>query len=108
MPGATPMAMPRAIQSCHLVVIVMARTRPTISRIADHVSTFRGPCRRISPPANGATRPNSVMRKPSGPESSPIDQPRSLEIGVSRTPGIDIAPAEHTPKRNVSATMSQP
>ena len=48
------------------------------------------------------------MRKPSGPESSPTDQPRSLEIGVSSTPGMDIAPAEHTPKRNVSATMNQP
>jgi hypothetical protein len=107
-PGATPSATPRPIQSCHLEVIVIASMSPAMSKTTDHVSTLRGPLRRINPPANGATRPNSIMRKPSGPESSPIDQPRSWEIGVSRTPGMDIAPAAHTLKKNVSATMSQP
>jgi len=51
----------------------------------------------ISPPANGATRPNSATRNPSGPDSSPIDQPRSFEIGVSGTPGTLIAALEHMP-----------
>ena len=102
------MAIPRAAHSCHLAVIVMVKSNPAMSSVADQIITFRGPWSRISPPANGATSPNSAMRSPSGPESSPMDQPRSAEIGASRTPGIDMAAAETTPSRKVSATMSQP
>ena len=108
MPGATPMAMPRPIHSCHFAVIVAATSRPAISNTADPISTLRGPCSMIRPPAKGATRPNSAIRNPSGPDSSPIDHPRSWDIGVSRTPGIDIEAAAHMLKTKMSATISQP
>ena len=48
------------------------------------------------------------MRNPSGPESSPIDHPRSWDIGVSSTPGMDIEAAAHMLKTKISATISQP
>jgi len=65
-------------------------------RIASHQASPRWPRAVITGSAillivgllKGATRPNNATRSPSGPDKSPIDQPRSRDIGVSNTPGI--------------------
>ena len=86
----------------------MAKITPAISRTADPDRTARGPYRSINAPANGATMPNKAIRRPSGPDNSPTDQPNSREIGNSSTPGMLMTAELQMTKPKVSATMTQP
>ena len=74
----------------------------------DNPTIFRGPYLSINPPANGADNPNNANLNPVGAAISPIDQPKSFDIGTIRTLGTPTDAVANNAEKNASATITQP
>ena len=74
----------------------------------DSPTIRRGPYFSIKPPANGAERPKSASLKPVGAAISPIDQPRSFDIGTIRTLGTPTEAVANRAEKKAKATITHP
>ena len=107
-PGPIPSKIPIPNQRCHFSVVKIEIIKPIINTNPDNPTIRRGPYFSIKPPANGAERPKSANLKPVGAAISPIDQPRSFDIGTIKTLGTPTDAVANRAEKKAKATIIHP